>query len=205
MTRYIRRQGQRIRDAGAAIRGTGGPSLSSISIRTRPAPMPLASTRPTHWHGGKPARQLMEQNVFAFRGRSGEDGQWWSEAPHLFVDSGNPFVMLPQLCVFEFGGQRSERKLRWRANTAQARDWQDRTMSGDAMPVGLTQPRNNLFWMSMPNFKPSESERITYRQAYRRITTVRSRFLQADAIVIDQRGPSVASAQTEAFHAALRV
>lgn len=136
---------------------------------------------------GIPANQLMEQNVFAFAGRSDEGGQWWSEAPKLFIDTGNPFVTRPGRCLFEADGKRSERTLAWRPGTAQARAWQENTMSGEALPVGLTEPQKNVFWMAMPTFKPLEAERATYRAVSRQIETERQRFLQADAIVIDLR------------------
>lgn len=136
---------------------------------------------------GKPARRLMEENVFAFFGRADEAGQWWSLAPSLFVDARNPFVQQPRRCVFELAGERTERQLDWRPVTAQARTWQTDNLAPDTLPVGLTEPRPKLFWMAMPTFQPSDAERAAYHGAYRQVETQRARFLQADAVVIDLR------------------
>ncbi|MBB3220894.1 S41 family peptidase [Pseudoduganella umbonata] len=153
---------------------------------------------------GKPARQLMEENVFAFQGRSDEEGQWWSLAPRLFVDSHNPFLRRPERCVFEWGGERIERELSWRPVTDQASAWHVDDMAPDTLPVGLTEPRPKLFWMAMPTFHPSDAERAAYHAVYRQVETQRDRFLNADAVVIDLRrnggGNSVWSAR---FAAAL--
>ncbi|GGY55229.1 S41 family peptidase [Pseudoduganella albidiflava] len=153
---------------------------------------------------GKLARQLMTENVFAFEGRIDEEGQWWSLAPWLFVDSQNPFLARPARCVFEWGGGRIERELAWRPMTAQALTWRDDNLAPDTLPVGLTEPRPKLFWMAMPTFHPSDAERASYHAVYRQVETQRERLLDADAVVIDLRrnggGNSVWSGQ---FAAAL--
>ncbi|WP_145650027.1 S41 family peptidase [Pseudoduganella lurida] len=136
---------------------------------------------------GRTARQLMEDNVFAFQGRSDEAGQWWSEAPYLFSDTHNPFVARPQRCVFEQAGRRVTRELHWRPATAQARTWQEGTMTADTLPVGLTEPRPGLFWMAMPTFKPNDAERAAYHAVRTRIATGRDAFLRAQAVVVDLR------------------
>ena len=153
---------------------------------------------------GKPARQLLADNVFAFEGRIDEEGQWWSLAPWLFVDSHNPFLARPARCVFESAGGRIERELAWRPMTDQAFAWHDENLAADALPVGLTEPRPKLFWMAMPTFHPSDAERAAYHAVYRQVETQRERFLDADAVVVDLRrnggGNSVWSAR---FAAAL--
>jgi len=136
---------------------------------------------------GKDARTLMEQNLFPWFGRIREEGQWWSQARNLFVDFGNPFVQRPQRCVFELDGRRTERALAWRAMPPAARDWGRDSMYGDTLPVGLTEPRKNLFWVAMPTFQPSSQERAAYQAIYQQVRTQRARFLDADAVVIDLR------------------
>ena len=136
---------------------------------------------------GKPIVQLLEQNVFRYFGRIKEEGQWWSQSRHLFFDIGNPFVRRPQRCVFELGGQQTERTLTWRVAPKSAGILSRESVAGDALPVGLTEPRKNLFWVAMPTFQPSEKEREDYRAIYREVATQRARFLNADAVVIDLR------------------
>lgn len=136
---------------------------------------------------GKPIRQLLEENVFGYFGRVNEEGQWWSQSRKLFLDFGNPFAPRPQRCVFELGGRQTERTLNWRVVPKSASTWNRESVAGDTLPVGLTEPRKNLFWVAMPTFQPSEKERDDYRAIYRQVETQRARFLNADAVVIDLR------------------
>lgn len=153
---------------------------------------------------GKPARQLLEENVFGYLGRIKEEGQWWSESGNLFLDAGNPFVARPQRCLFELAGKRTERSLDWRPLPDVARAWLETSVNGELLPVGLGEPRPGLFWMAMPSFKPSDQERAAYRAVYQKVQGERSRFLQADAIVVDLRGNSGGNSQwSRDFAAAL--
>lgn len=136
---------------------------------------------------GKPARQLMLDNLFAFQGRAAEEGQWWSQASYLFLDAHNPFLVRPASCVFDLAGRLSERRLAWRPMTAQAYTWQGENLAPDALPVGLTEPRPKLFWVAMPTFQPSDEERAAYHAINRQLESARARFLDADAVVIDLR------------------
>jgi hypothetical protein len=136
---------------------------------------------------GKPVRRLLEENVFSVFGRINEEGQWWSQSRNLFLDFGNPFISRPQRCLFELDGQQTMRTLTWRVAPASATASGRESVAGDALPVGLTEPRKNLFWVAMPTFQPSEKERADYRAIYRQVETGRARFLKADAVVIDLR------------------
>lgn len=136
---------------------------------------------------GKPVRTLLEQNVFPFIGRPREEGQWWSQSRHLFIDYGNPFISRPQRCVFELAGRQTERVLDWRAAPESIWSWSSNSIAGDTLPVGLTEPRKKLFWLAMPTFSPSDEERSTYRAIYEQVRMERQRFLEADAVVVDLR------------------
>ncbi len=136
---------------------------------------------------GRPARQLIEKNVFGFFGRMDEEGQWWSEARNLFIDFGNPFVKRPAHCVFERSGRRIDRKLKWRAMPDSIWSAFRESVAGEALPVGLTEPRTGLFWVAMPTFTPNDEERADYRAIYKQVQAQRERFLNADAVVIDLR------------------
>jgi hypothetical protein len=153
---------------------------------------------------GKPIRKVLEENVFGFFGRIKEEGQWWSQSRNLFFDFGNPFAPRPQRCVFELGGRQTERTLNWRVAPDSARAWSWESVTGDALPVGLAEPRKNLFWVAMPTFQPSEKERGDYRAIYRQVETQRARFLNADAVVIDlRRNQGGSSVWSHDFAAAL--
>lgn len=137
---------------------------------------------------GKPVRALLEQNVFPFVGRIHEEGQWWSQSRHLFIDSGNPFIARPQRCVFEQAGRQTERLLDWRAAPESIWSWSRESIAGDSAPVGLSEPRRKLFWVAMPTFTPSEGEIAAYRKIYQQVRAQREQFLAADAVVVDLRG-----------------
>jgi len=153
---------------------------------------------------GKDARTLMEQNLFPWFGRIREEGQWWSQTRNLFVDFGNPFVARPQRCVFELNGRRTERALAWRATPASARNWGRDSVSGETLPVGITEPRKNLFWVAMPTFQPSDEERAAYQAMFQQVRNERGRFLGADAVVVDlRRNQGGSSSWSRDFAAAL--
>lgn len=136
---------------------------------------------------GVPVRRLIEDKVFAFMGRSDEEGQWWDHAHDLFRDWGNPFAPRPQRCVFEANGRQDERALRWRTMPQSATSWWYDSVRGAPLPLGLSEPRPNLFWVAMPSFNPNEQERKAYRELYRQVQAGRERLLGADAVVIDLR------------------
>ena len=153
---------------------------------------------------GRPVAQLVSENVFGFQGREAEAGQWWALARDLFIDTQNPFVQRPQRCSVAFEGQPSEGVLAWRDVDALAERWLAASRDGDTRPVGMSEPRQNLYWVSMPTFHPDAQEREAYRALTREIGTRRARYLAADALVVDLRkNGGGSSAWAEAFAAAL--
>ncbi len=153
---------------------------------------------------GKPVEQLIRENVFGFQGREAEAGQWWALARELFIDTRNPFVQRPQRCSVAFEGKLSEGALAWRDIDALAERWLAESSDGDTRPVGMTEPRKNLYWVSMPTFHPDAQEREAYRALTREIETQRARYLAADAVVVDLRkNGGGSSSWAEAFAEAL--
>ena len=136
---------------------------------------------------GKPVRQRVEDNVFAFEGRGNEPGRWWSRSRTLFIDAGNPFIQLPQRCRFSKDGKTFEQALAWQPHTDQARAWLKESYNGPVLPVGLSEPRPGMFWAAMPTFAPDEAQREAYRAMVKQVTDERQRLLDADALVIDLR------------------
>lgn len=137
---------------------------------------------------GKAPEQAIRENVFGFQGRVAEAGQWWALARDLFIDTHNPFVQRPQRCSFASGGQVREHLLAWRDIDVQAERWLAESSYGETRAIGMTEPRKNLYWVSMPSFHPDEAERATYRSINHEIAQHRARYLGADAIVVDLRG-----------------
>ena len=155
---------------------------------------------------GRQGDALIRENVFAFEGRVKEAGQWWSAAPHLFVDRGNPFLQLPQRCRFTQGAAQTAQaapvvyELSWRAVDAEGKRWMEESEYGDVHPVGVTEPRPGLAWVAMPTFHPNEAERAAYRAMARDADENRSRWLALDAVVIDlRRNGGGSSSWSQAF------
>lgn len=136
---------------------------------------------------GKPVRQLLEDNVFAFDGRIGEPGRWWSRTRNLFVDSGNPFIKPPAHCEFALGGKTYAQDIAWKPWDEQTRRWREAAYNGQTLEAGLSEPRKGLYWIAMPSYQPDEKQREIYRAINKEISGNRQRFLDADAIVIDLR------------------
>jgi hypothetical protein len=136
---------------------------------------------------GVPTRTLIQRNVFAFRGRPLEQGNWWVEGRRLFMDNGNPFVALPQRCEFIEEGRRVHRSLTWRETDASFNQWRDDSYNGVTLPVGITKRPSGVVWIAMPTFEPDEAQRASYRSAVAQITAERSTISAAPAIVLDLR------------------
>lgn len=146
---------------------------------------------------GVAVEQLVEQNVFRFRGeRSREPGQWWAAAGAVFAPSSNPFVTLPKSCVFDDHGAIHAQTLTWGPldKDSGVRQW-IRQSEGDALPLGIIEKEAGLYWIALPTFKPNEPQRSTYRDMVRQITERRADLLGARAIVLDLRGNSGGSSE----------
>jgi hypothetical protein len=136
---------------------------------------------------GKPIKQIISTNVFGFQGRSDEAGHWWVRAPRVFLDSGNPFLVLPKRCQFSLNGKRSQHNLAWKALSQQASKWRTESYNGEQLEVGMSEPRKKLFWLAMPTFAPDEKQREAYRLMLKGLGEHRQKFLEADAVVLDLR------------------
>ena len=136
---------------------------------------------------GKPIRQVITDNLFAFNGRIDEPGHWWARGRRVFMDSGNPFIKLPARCRFALHGKSFEQDLTWRPKDDQGRRWQEEGYNGPTLPVGVSEPRRGLLWAALPTFQPDDRQREAYRAMFKDIETQRRRYLEADAIVIDLR------------------
>lgn len=137
---------------------------------------------------GKPIGQLVERNVFDFGQRSGGNGPWWSFAPDVFIDQGNPFITLPVQCIFIDEGRESRLTLSWRTMDEAAQRQRDDSFNGITQPIGVTTPRPGLYWAALPTFQPADAERAAYGAMVREVQQNRQRYQDGDALVIDLRG-----------------
>ncbi len=139
---------------------------------------------------GKPVRDLIMTNVFAYEGRPAEAGQWWVRARDLFRDDGNPFVTLPKRCHFlpPGGAKPMDLDLDWQPANADFTKWRDASYNGEVLPAGLTEPRPNLFWFAMPSFAPDQAQRDAYSRGFATLAERRLDVITGLGVVIDLRG-----------------
>jgi Peptidase family S41 len=137
---------------------------------------------------GIPINALIERNVFAFTGRSGEAGQWWLRAWQVFIDAANPFVNLPLSCAFQTARGPETKILTWTALSDNAYEERRALASGgDGLPIGLTQPEPRFFWIAMPTFAPDADGQAAYDKLLADMATMRVDVLRARAVVLDLR------------------
>jgi hypothetical protein len=136
---------------------------------------------------GASIETLANTNVFAFRGRPSEPGNWWVEVRRVFIDTGNPFITLPRKCRFQVEGRTFEQELTWRETDATFNQWRDDSYNGVTLPVGMSTRASGIVWIAMPNFQPDTAEQASYRDIVSRITAQRSAISSAPAIVLDLR------------------
>ena len=137
---------------------------------------------------GVAIRDLILRNVFAFRGRRNEAGNWWSQARQVFIDSANPFITLPQSCIFASDGAQVAQAMDWRDIDDNFKAWRDASYNGDVLPVGVMEPKPGLVWIAMPSFGPDDGQRDAYRKMFATLADQRASYLGARAIVLDLRG-----------------
>jgi hypothetical protein len=136
---------------------------------------------------GIPIRKLIARNVFNYRAGQKTLGNWWSEARRVFVDDGNPFIKLPQSCVFVSSGKPQTRRLNWTAIPDNYQLWKDGSANGDRLPIGVSEPAAGLYWIAMPDYQPDDAGIAAYKKMYANIDASRDKILKARAIVLDLR------------------
>lgn len=137
---------------------------------------------------GEPVPALVRKQVFTFRVGSSVPGNWWTAARLLFVDTGNPFVTLPQSCRFVIGGAAEDRRLDWYPVDDDYRAWRDISTNGDRLPIGMHEPAAGIRWIAMPDFEPDESGVTAYRTLFADMTKAQADRAKAPrAIVLDLR------------------
>lgn len=138
---------------------------------------------------GVPIRTLIMRNVFRFRGRPKEAGNWWVQARNVLVDTGNPFVTRPTACRLRHSGKSSTISLKWRADEgAQFSNWRSASYNGVNLPIGITNPANGITWIAMPDFEPDDDGIAAYQRMNTEIESERNAIMAGRTIVLDLRG-----------------
>jgi hypothetical protein len=134
---------------------------------------------------GRDARSLIREATF-LDGRSNEEGQWWVNAPMFFWRNGSSYDPLPRACTFRNpDGQATTYRLNWRPIDERVFDhW---IQQWQREPVGLTQPKPGIEWITLSTFSPDEQGRAQYDRLFRDLDARSQQISAARALVIDLR------------------
>jgi hypothetical protein len=135
----------------------------------------------------QPVKALVERSYFHFANGREVPGEWWFGARRLFVDDGNPFIVLPKTCLFRHNGKDLTRTLRWSAVPDHYQAWRNGSANGDLLPIGMTERAPGIFWYALPDFQPDEAGTAAYQKLYADTSANRAKLLTARAIVLDLR------------------
>lgn len=138
---------------------------------------------------GRPIDDFLRAYMIARGHRPGEKGQWWVRSSQAFYSIGEPAAEQPRSCTFRLAdGTRSDRVLEWRqAETSEVETYR-RLVFQDRDPIGLTEPRDGIFLISLPTFQPDPAGRERFAQLFSEVERRRAELLDARAVVIDLRG-----------------
>jgi Peptidase family S41 len=138
---------------------------------------------------GVPIRTLALRNVFRFRGRPNEAGNWWVQARNVLVDTGNPFVTRPTTCRLRHNGKSATISLKWRADEGgQFSEWRSASYNGVNLPIGMTNPASGITWIAMPDFEPDDDGIAAYQRMNTELESQRDAIIMGRAVVLDLRG-----------------
>ena len=136
---------------------------------------------------GRPVEELIKANVFVWRTGLKTAGDWWYAARRLFVDSGNPFVTLPQTCRFLSAGKADEQALTWGPIPDVYPQWRDGSSNGDRLPIGLAERAPRIQWIAMPDFQPDDAGVAAYKALDAELAAKADELRGARAVVLDLR------------------
>lgn len=135
---------------------------------------------------GLTGTQLVTQRVFDFQFDPALPANWVPAAARAFVDLGNPFVSVPQQCVFVREDREISLDLEWHEiSWGERRDGYAAARGRTRPEVGLDMPESGVYWLQASTFGPNEAQVVTYKDAFSQLRAVRS---DANLVVLDLRG-----------------
>ena len=135
---------------------------------------------------GVEARAAIRQQTFAFRGRPDEAGQWWFHANGFFSRPKTAYLPLPKSCTFRHrDGAELTYDLEW-SEQSEARFW-EKLEKAKRAPVGLTQPRDGIQFITLSTFAPGPDGQAQYETLFDDLDARQDQLGEARAIVIDLR------------------
>jgi hypothetical protein len=94
----------------------------------------------------------------------------------------------PKICKFKTpSGKPRSIALNWVPAPADYPEWLTAATDGERTPIGLSQPRAEMFLIGMPTFGPTPAEVAAYRALFGELSKRRNELGKARAVVIDLR------------------
>jgi Peptidase family S41 len=137
---------------------------------------------------GLAPRELLKERLRSRGFRAGEEGHYWFLAPRVFAPTAGFVHTRPKTCRFRLpNGKEREARLRWSPAPEDLGRMLVLASDGERTPVGLSEPREGVFLIGLPDFQPDAEEQQSYRTLYEELSA-RSRALrEARAVVLDLR------------------
>lgn len=137
---------------------------------------------------GAPIKDVIASNLVPMAFRSAEGGQWWFWSPHVFLPATTRADGKPKRCAFVApDGTRRILDLAWSPAPADAGERVARATDGERTAIGLTEPREGLFLIGLPDFHPNEEGVAAYRALFNTLKARNAELNAARAVVIDLR------------------
>jgi hypothetical protein len=143
---------------------------------------------------GKPVRELVERDVFAFSGDPALEGGWNIAGPQWLIDESNPWrPQVPGTCKILEKGVMRDHVLRWRElPVEELRAYRAKARAVAKVDFGIRPFGERGVWVAMPSFSASnEAAGAALKTAIERARSWRDR----DPIVFDVRTNGGGSSQ----------
>ncbi|NCP14603.1 MAG: hypothetical protein GW858_10645 [Sphingomonadales bacterium] len=136
---------------------------------------------------GRPARDLIEQEVFRVAGRPNEAGQWWLMAGSFFTRGELSTRPAPETCSFMSPeGSVDAVRLAWSRPSVE--EFVARIEAAQPDPLGMTRSEDGLRWITLSSFSPGPSGIVTYDEIFAELEALGDGIRNDRAIVLDLRG-----------------
>ncbi|HEY0112792.1 MAG TPA: S41 family peptidase [Allosphingosinicella sp.] len=132
-------------------------------------------------------RDFLSQRLRTRYIRPREEGQFWSRGPLAFYTAPTSTTRARECRVSTPDGAERDLKLTWSEAPANWRERFNFALSGDRLPIGLTEPRTGLFHVALPDFQPDDKGAETYKAMFEQIDKQHARLSAGRAVVLDLR------------------
>lgn len=136
---------------------------------------------------GRPARDLIAEEVFRAAGRPNEAGQWWLRAGSFFTRGDLSIRPAPETCSFMSpDGSVEAVRLAWTRPSIE--EFIARIEAAQPGPLGMTRSEDGIRWITLPSFSPGPDGIAVYEEIFAKLEAQGDSIRNDQAIVFDLRG-----------------